>query len=1566
MTQPVHAPFSTLSRLAAPLVLVLATQAPTAAEAATAPLSAVAVASSVPWALIEDPARSGDNRIDGLQVEELDDGTTVLRLRGTRKPTFNVYRLSDPERLVVDIAGSEPGKVVPHIPLDTWACGRVTVDGVSERDATLVRMVVELKRDSSYIVLPNGPQLVVTITPRQVAPEAYFAHKSADERRAEIERSAKDARALEAEARALSSHAQRQAKKADRKVAEATSKATAARDAEVRAKAAEKRAAKAESAARASLADAKNGKLRLRRALRQAEAEREQAEADRKQAQSKRAQAEGALAKARKQLDTERARLVAARGEVEAERDQLVQARGRTEVARAELERAKAETDRANEDAQRVLQQARGELSRAKSAARSAEVQAEATLAKAVADAARAEKAARQADAAAKKKLDLAAGQAAKQLAQARKTAAANEAELTRKLTRAEAAVATAEREAARKLAAADKAEAQAKALLAQARQQADRESARKLAAANKTEADARRKAKSIVAEAEKEAKAKVVAATATAQRKAERQLAEAEKEAERRLAAAKRSAAAERTAAVKKAERELATLRKQADEEVARKVAAAKHQAEREADSDLADARTRAARLEAEAQAKLVAADATLASAEQAAARKKNSAAALEQQAKAALVRAEQALAQAEAQRGAAASARKRADSALQTAQGRVRKARRRGKLTADLERSLADAKKAKAQAERRLTDAKQDIAKLSADKNTLERTLTQQRATSKALASKIAARSEQLARLENEVSAAKAALGDAGGSATQQQVAQAKAEAGQAKAAQAKLTLELARLRTAAKAARAQASSAEAAVASLKKSGARRRALAKAEAEAEAAQAKARAANTELGRAKTLRAEVDVRVREGQAEVERLDEQRVALASEGASLRKRNQATHGELERAQAELTTLRSSVATEQGKLRAARAEVEQAQRALEARMAAREATAPASKAGSGRADRRAKAEPDPGTLARIRDVRFEDGADESRVIVEFDGPMQFEGKTLTPGIQMLALSGAKIDSRLERSLDASAYAGPVERITSFSEAGGAKVIVATRGPASPRLEEGDGTLIWHFPHQRGAAAPARHEVASVPGSKVGGYAAAAPPPMASATTAAMAPAPTSSRTIGGGTSTTSSQPRGRGRRWRGERIDIELQDAPIKDVLLLFADIGRVNIVAGRDVAGSVTMKLTAVPWDQALDIILRSLELGMVREGNVIRVATSEALEGERRAEIERANARVQLKPLQTRLVPISYATVDEMIPKVQSVLSPRGTVTPDSRTNTLIIMDVADNIAIAEQLVASLDTQTPQVVIEARIVEARTNFTRQLGIQWGFDFTASPGTGNPTGLLFPNSAGVGGGATGTPVDSRGLVLPGSAANPNYVVDLPAPVGTGAGGALGFSFGSISGNLNTNLRISQAEETGEVRIISAPKIVTLDNSEAQIEQGVQIPISQVSAQGVNTRFVNATLSLRVTPHVTNEGAVLLDVQVQKNEADFINTGARGDPTILTKQAQSRMLVNDSDTAVIGGIYTRNKAVNFTKIPWLADIPIVGWFFKNKSEADTRSETLIFLTPKIVNRASSIGG
>lgn len=647
-------------------------------------------------------------------------------------------------------------------------------------------------------------------------------------------------------------------------------------------------------------------------------------------------------------------------------------------------------------------------------------------------------------------------------------------------------------------------------------------------------------------------------------------------------------------------------------------------------------------------------------------------------------------------------------------------------------------------------------------------------------------------------------------------------------------------------------------------------------------------------------------------------------------AKLQKKNREAAKVLAKAEGELSSLQKSISSEEQRLAALNKKVGEAEKRLQTSIArAKEHESLGSEWKNARKSH--------GT-SRVTDVRFEDGPNESLVIIDIDGVVDYGGSTLTPNMEMLQLRGAKLNSELKRSLDTKSFNGPIGMITSFREGGDVKVIVSTQDGTKPKLIEKKGQLIWKFPRKshRGS-----HEVLSMHGPQVASYT-NSPSPMAVGNT------------------------RGKRAKWRGERINIELQDAEINDVLLLFSDIGRVNIIAGQGVTGKVTMKLNSVPWDQALDLILTSLNLGLVQEGNVIRVATISDLEAERAQAIERANAQVQLQPMETRLVPLSYSTVGEMVPKVQSVLSSRGSVTPDSRTNTLIIMDTAENIAIAEELLSALDTQTPQVLIEARIVEARTNWLRQLGIQWGFDYIASPGTGNPTGLAFPSSVGVGGGSGGVPPDTRGLVLPGSAASPNYAVDLPAPVSQGAGGAIGFSFGSLDGNLNTNLRLSAAEDEGEVRIISSPKVVTLDNNEAKIEQGVQIPISQVSAQGVNTRYVNATLGLTVTPHVTNEGSVLLDLEVQKNEADFVNTGARGDPTILTKQAETKMLILDGDTAVIGGIFTQNQSVSRKKVPWIADIPIIGWFFKNKTEGDTRSEVLIFLTPKILNRSTSVRG
>jgi type IV pilus assembly protein PilQ len=409
---------------------------------------------------------------------------------------------------------------------------------------------------------------------------------------------------------------------------------------------------------------------------------------------------------------------------------------------------------------------------------------------------------------------------------------------------------------------------------------------------------------------------------------------------------------------------------------------------------------------------------------------------------------------------------------------------------------------------------------------------------------------------------------------------------------------------------------------------------------------------------------------------------------------------------------------------------------------------------------------------------------------------------------------------------------------------------------------------------------------------------------------------------------------------------------------------------VNIVVADDVRGEVTIKMRDVPWDQALDVVLRGKQLGSVREGNLIRVAPLVTLEKELEQEIARQRQIQDVLPTETRLIGVSYADARTMQDRAKDLLSSRGKISVDDRTNNLIVSDVAKNLALIEELVRNLDTQTSQVVIEARIVEARSTFVRQMGVQWGGTGFADADHGNPTGLAFPYNIGVGGGAADGNTPTAGLVPAprnglASAANPNFAVNLPVAAGTGAGGALGLTLGSVAGAFNLNLRLSALESSGQVRILSSPRVTTMDNIEASIEQGVAIPISVVSAAGVSTVFVDARLALNVKPHVTNEGTVMMSINVTRNEPDFVNTGARGDPTILKKEAKTSMLIRDGDTAVIGGIYTRNSGLSYAKVPFFADIPVLGVMFRNRRENDDRTEFLVFITPRIANRARALG-
>lgn len=417
----------------------------------------------------------------------------------------------------------------------------------------------------------------------------------------------------------------------------------------------------------------------------------------------------------------------------------------------------------------------------------------------------------------------------------------------------------------------------------------------------------------------------------------------------------------------------------------------------------------------------------------------------------------------------------------------------------------------------------------------------------------------------------------------------------------------------------------------------------------------------------------------------------------------------------------------------------------------------------------------------------------------------------------------------------------------------------------------------------------------------------------------------------------------------KQYRGELVSFDFKDADIRDVLRILSDISGFNIVISSDVQGTVTLKLDNVPWDQALDVVLEDSALGATIDGNVMKIATLDTLQSRQRALSSATQAKEAVEPLVTRQVFINYAQASELETLIDPVLSGRGDIRIDIRTNSLLITDIESKIDQVENLAKSLDTRTPQVLIESRIVQATLDFTRELGVQWGFNFNASAATGNPTGLNFPSSIGVGGSGVGT--------APGTTGD-NFIIDLPAAAGTGAGGVLGIVLGSITGAYDLDIRLSALENRGDGRILSSPKVLTLDNTPARIEQGVSIPFLSVSAAGTQTQFVDATLRLEVTPQVTNDDRVIMNVRVTDNAPDATLTGAGGQPGITRNEAETQVIAGDGETIVIGGIFTRSVADSTSSVPWFSRLPLLGWLFSNNSTNDTRMELIVFITPRII--------
>ena len=410
-----------------------------------------------------------------------------------------------------------------------------------------------------------------------------------------------------------------------------------------------------------------------------------------------------------------------------------------------------------------------------------------------------------------------------------------------------------------------------------------------------------------------------------------------------------------------------------------------------------------------------------------------------------------------------------------------------------------------------------------------------------------------------------------------------------------------------------------------------------------------------------------------------------------------------------------------------------------------------------------------------------------------------------------------------------------------------------------------------------------------------------------------------------------------------RFTGHPVSLDFQGADLRAVLRTFAEISGLNMVIDPKVTGTVDVALRDVPWDQALDIILRANGLDFRVDGTIVRIAPREVFTLEDKGRSDAALAQAFAGELTIMTKTLSYSKAEEMVALLtKSALSPRGTVQVDPRTNTLIISDLADKLTVATTLINTLDRPQPQVEIEARIVQTNKNYSRALGIQWGFAGRVDPTLGNTTNLAFPNSVNVGGQA------GAGTAPSGTAVN--------LGVG-GAASAVGLALGSVNGAFNLDVAISALESSGNARLLSTPRVSTQNNTEAEITQGVtigfQIPGAALSPP--TTIFKDAALTLKVTPQITAAGTVILKIAVDNGSVGPLFNGI---PSINTQRANTTVLVSDGQTTVLGGIYSSNEQATNDRTPGLGTLPLLKWLFKRDSMNDQTTELLIFITPRII--------
>lgn len=555
-----------------------------------------------------------------------------------------------------------------------------------------------------------------------------------------------------------------------------------------------------------------------------------------------------------------------------------------------------------------------------------------------------------------------------------------------------------------------------------------------------------------------------------------------------------------------------------------------------------------------------------------------------------------------------------------------------------------------------------------------------------------------------------------------------------------------------------------------------------------------------------------------------------------------------------------------------------------------------------------------------IVNITNIRFKTNDNGGTVIVDADGPVEYTTRKNESNHQLvIEIPNSKLPKKLKRPFNTRDMAGLFGSIDAYQNEGSttSRIVLQLRdGVSEPVVQnEGNSLLLIASNPIRDEGTEGLSDKSAVAASEQGGGDGGEAVGQTILSSASLEEFLTGST------------------QFYGKKISIETSEMDIREVFKFLSEESGVNLVLNDSVKGTISLKLRQVPWDQALVMIMKTNKLGYTRSGDVLRIAPLMDIRAEEEDAARLAATRKAQVPLKVRVIPISYAKVEDIANQVRSFLSERGKVVAEARTSAVVVSDLDENIERVMKLIQSIDVPPAQVLIEGKVVEASDDFQRTIGVNWGL--------------------------SGKTVRSGNL---------RSLTTMSVSPGTGGGQSfrLNFSLGTIDvlGDLNASLQLF--ETTGQLKVLSSPRILTLHNEPAEINQTTQLPIvtSTKDAAGnttPNVTFKDISLKLAVTPQITNDGGVIMQVDVTREFPGPVSDQTTQTPSVNSRKAKTKVLVRNGQTAVIGGIYQNDESVGETKVPWFGDIPVLGWMFKSRNEITKKNELMIFLTPRILNQS-----